>query len=214
MNVFIKGVVLAATVAAAATASNAAIEIFEDYDAVGSLICTGLTCGLTPSSVAGTLDINVGAADGGVTLSAPYFASSTTFSDADGFRPGIDTALGGTFYVALRDDGGDGAEYVDIDLGGAFFDPFGIFEVDFGIFDSGVTGTLLAQINATGQLDWDIRATNAFGTPSVARRDLIVDAVGLRVEASVVPLPPAAALSLLGLAGLAGYRRMQKRKAA
>ena len=120
-------------------------------------------------------------------MGSPYDSQyHGTYNDAFGFRPGIDTALSGRFYALLRDDepgcfeffcGGDLFEFVDIDLGNAIIDPFGIFEIDIKLFNESLSAQFLGQINATGQLDWEIKLVTAFGF-----QDVIVDAVGMTIR--------------------------------
>lgn len=212
-------ILMAAAIALTGAAADAAPVTFADYDQINREIGHGTHS----TSIAGTLDIGVGAADGGVTLGAPFYHRSRNFHDADGFRPGIDLAIGGRFYAALQDDAlncygwycGDMAEYVDIDLGGGH-EPIGIYEIDADILDHPLGLTLTAGLNQTGQLDWRITVTDQYGWPS-HYRDVVVAAVGLQVFAEQpidnqeVPEPATLALVGAGLIGLATAARRLRR---
>ena len=199
-----------ATACALAFAAPASAITFYDVDSLGGI---ELQASRGIAEVSGTFDVTAAGIEGdSYDIWLPYALFPQTHSDVGGFEVGVHSAYEATFELFVRDDFDPfSAERLVVDLGGA--QGAGPIEVDFGIESIGVEATLLATIDATGQLDYTITATQG---------DFYVDYVALTVQAELAggPAPPAAppipevgSLSAYAVGTLltAGYVRRRRR---
>lgn len=181
----------------------------------------------TPASAIGFFDIDY---MGGVKLSSDGTASLTdtfdittegiegdvfdfgwfTLADQGGFVPGLHETVGASVLLVVFDDFDPEPEFLMVEIGD--LQVAGPVEVDFGIAAFGVSATLFATINATGQLDYEIVATR--GDFHLGFAALYVEAVESSAAdpAGVAPIPETNALAaysagLLVVAGAARFRR-------
>lgn len=163
---------------------------FFDIDYLGGV---KLSAGGT-SSFEDTFDITADGIEGDV-FDLGFFS----LADRGGFVPGFHTTVGASVLLGVFDDFDFQLEFMMVEIGD--IQVAGPIEVDFGIVAFGVSATLYAAINATGQLDYEIVATR--GDFHVGYAALFVEAreSGPGGPAGTPPIPEANALAAYG-AGL------------
>lgn len=200
-------------------ASAGIITTYEDYDDRNDeLSWDGV------QSTFGILDVINGSGTSNLTASGYGAPGDGTFTDNLGFMPG--TLLSAQFRLWLHgapcdpsdqitfdsdddgfgcEEGENGAGIVAIDLNSGLGDSFGILGYDplnYVFSTSTLSGSLLAGIDDTGQLGWEIYLFDGIAT---------VDGVGLVVTAYetdvAVPAPSVITLFGIGLIGLGFIRR-------
>jgi hypothetical protein len=142
------------------------------------------------SSLPGTFDITIGGIEGEV-----FDFGVFTLADQGGFIPGFHQTVGAAVLLGVFDDFDSPLEFMMVELGNV--QVTGPIEVDFGIVALGVSATLFAVIDATGQLDYEIVATS--GDFHVGYTALYVAAVESSASAGgptgVPPIPEVNALA-------------------
>ncbi|MBW2446556.1 MAG: hypothetical protein JRG83_11580 [Deltaproteobacteria bacterium] len=157
------------------------------------------------SSYADTFDITAGGIEGDV-----FNLFLFTLADQGGFVPGIHQTVGAAVLLGVFDDFDSQLEFMMVEIGDLQVST--PIEVDFGIVGFGVSATLFAMINATGQLDYEIVATS--GDFHVGYAALFVEAVESSAAgptgAPNIPEANALAVYAAGVLVVAGAARRRR----
>ena len=182
--------VLAAVVVFSAGTAAASPVTFFDIDAHGG---TKLSARGT-SSLSDVFDVTAAGIEGdSFWIGLPYSLFPSVESDAGGFVVGTHSAIDATLELWVRDDFDPfRAERLAVTLGG--LSQGTPIEVDFGVESIGVSASLLAQIDATGQLSYTLTATQGDFRVDYVGLTVIAEAGGAAPPAGIPPVPEASAV--------------------
>jgi hypothetical protein len=192
---------LGAALAFGAQSALAATETFFDIDSRGGAKLRSWF----NNTASGTFDITLDGIEGdSYSVGAPYFSSPRIFADVGGFEPGVHQVVSATVFIMVTDDTDRfSSEYLELELDG--IGAGGRYEIDFGdVIGVDVGGTLLASINADGQLDYKVTADRGdfqihyVALEVTAERGGVVDMPGDQTPGSHMPEPSAALLFGIG----------------